>query len=46
MKNTDAVVFRGIKSGGKLGIVTDVWLNGFPPRAEFVVADKENNYQP
>ena len=46
MIRTDAVVFRGINSGGELGIIDDVWLNGFPPRAEFVTVDKENNYTP
>ena len=44
MIRTDAVVFRGINKGGETGIIDDVWLNGFPPRAEFVTVDKSNNY--
>ena len=46
MIRTDAVVFRGINKGGELGIINDLWLNGFPPRAEFVTVDKDNNYNP
>ena len=46
MIRTDAVVFRGINKGGELGIIDDVWLNGFPPRAEFVTVDSSNNYKP
>ena len=46
MIRTDAVVFRGINKGGEKGIIEDVWLNGFPPRAEFVTVDKSNNYSP
>ena len=46
MIRTDAVVFRGINKGGELGIIDDVWLNGFPPRSEFVTVDKENNFTP
>ena len=29
MSKTDAVVFRGTKSGDKIGVVNDVWLNGY-----------------
>ena len=46
MIRTDAVVFRGINSGGEQGLINDVWLNGFPPRAEFVSVDSDNNYKP
>ena len=46
MIRTDAVVFRGINSKGELGIIEDIWLNGFPPRSEFVTVDKDNNYEP
>ena len=46
MIRTDAVVFRGINSGGEKGLINDIWLNGFPPRAEFVTVDNDNNYDP